>query len=288
MNMKKGILLAVVIVLSTVGFAQAQEGELSGNVGITYLSKFIWRGFAWYDSDSATKNSVDLDLYGTGLGLNVAWYLPMTSGHVNAERVDLTLSYSGSYLEGETYATDYTLGWMYYTFPDQPSGGNLDYVKSSGDFSGLFSDMQEIFVSLSWPEICPAGVVPSYTVVRMWASESGSAISRGLSELGAGGFGGWLHVLGLGYDLPVEDLLPELPEQILHLSLDVTYNDGVLGVDNDWSHAVLGATTDFDLGNDLTLTPGVFYQQAFEHTNLLSEHTFDDQLWCSLGLKYSF
>jgi hypothetical protein len=259
MNMKKGILLAVVIVLSTVSFAQAQEGELSGDVDVTYLSKFIWRGYAWYDSDSATKTSVNLDLYDTGLGLNVAWYLPMTSGHVNDERVDIALSYSGSCLEGETYATNYAIGWMYYTFPDQPSGGSL----TSSATSAILSDLQEIFVSLSWPDICPAGVVPSYTVVRMWASESGSAISRALSNIGAGGFGGWLHVLGMGYDLPVEDLLPELPEQILHLSLSMTYNDGVLGVDNDWSHAVLGATTVFDLGNDLTLTRGVYYQSSW-------------------------
>jgi hypothetical protein len=277
MNMKKGILLAVVIVLSTVGFAQAQEGELSGDVDITYMSKFIWRGFAWYDSDSATKTSVNLDLYGTGLGLNVAWYLPMTSGHVNAERVDLTLAYSGSCLEGETYATDYTLGWMYYTFPDQPSGGSL----TSSATDAFLSDIQEFFVSLSWPDICPAGVVPSYTALRMWASEGGSALSRTLSA--AGGFGGWLHVLGMGYDMPVEDLLPDLPEQILHLSFATVYNDGVLGADQDWSHAVLGVTTDFDLGNDLTLTPGVYYQSSWE-----DDVNDDDELWCSLGLKYSF
>jgi len=218
------------------------------------------------------------------LGLNVAYYLPNTGGHENEKRVDMTLSYSGSCLEGETYATNYMIGWTYYAFPDQPSGGSL----TSTATDAFMSDFQEILLSLSWPDICPAGVVPSYTVVRLWASESGSALSRYLSNIGAGGFGGWLHVLGLGYDMPVEDLLPDLPEQILHLSLSMTYNDGVLGVDNDWSHAVLGVSTDFDLGNDLTLTPAVYYQEAFEHTNSTSTHYFDDQFWCSLGLKYSF
>ena len=37
MNMKKGILLAVVISLCTAGFAQAQEGELSGTLDVYTL-----------------------------------------------------------------------------------------------------------------------------------------------------------------------------------------------------------------------------------------------------------
>lgn len=271
--MKKGILLTAVVLLSTAGFAQAQD-ELSGTVDLTYLSKYIWRGFALYDSQSAIQASIDLDLYGTGFGLNVLWSRANTNGFENAEEIDLTLSYSSSLFEYETYATDYTVGWMYYNYPDQPTGGsNIDWT----------SDLQEFFASLSWPEICPEGVVPSYTIIRMWTSESDSFLSRGLSQAGAGGFGGWLHILGLSYDLPVEDLIPDLPEQILHLSAAMVYNDGVRGADNDWSHAVLGVSTDFDLGNDLTFTPGVYYQSSWEDT--VNE---SNELWCSLSVKYAF
>ena len=260
--MKKGILLAAVILLSTAGFAQAQE-ELSGTIDVTYLSAYMWRGFdkyPGYHGEGAIQPSIDLDLYGTGLGLNVLWSRANTSRFENDEEVDLTLSYSSSCYDYETYATDYTVGWMYYNYPDMPTN----------------VDKQEFFASLSWPDICPEGVVPSYTIIRHWASESGSLI-RGIS--------GWMHIFGLGYDLPVEDLLPDLPEQILHLSLAVVYNEGMAAanVDHDWSHAVLGVSTEFDLGNDVTLTPGVYYQSSWEETVNGS-----DEIWCSLSVSYPF
>ncbi|GAF68058.1 unnamed protein product, partial [marine sediment metagenome] len=84
-------------------------------------------------------------------------------------------------------------------------------------------------------------------------------------------------------DLPVEDLLPDLPEQILHLSLAMVYNDGAMAANHDWSHAVLGVSTDFDLGNDVTLTPGVYYQSSWEDTVNGS-----DEIWCSLSVSYPF
>ncbi len=282
--MKKGILLTAVILLSTAGFVQAQE-ELSGTVGINYLSKYIWRGFALYDNQSAIQTSIDVDLYGTGFGLNVLWSRANSSGFENTEWVNLTLSYSSSCFEYETYATDYAVGWMYYNYPDQPTGGTSFLTSSARRAQN--SDLQEFFASFSWPEICPEGIVPSYTIVKMWVSESGSEMNRGLSSAGVDGLGGWFHILGLGYDLPVENLLPDFPEQILHLSAAMVYNDGVnIGddVDNDWTHAVLGVSTDFDLGNDLTLTPGVYHQNSFKHRVNRDE----DITWASLSLTYAF
>jgi hypothetical protein len=268
MNMKKGILLTVVILLSTAGFVQAQE-ELSGTIDITYLSAYMWRGFDRYPGahgEGAIQPSIDVDLYGTGFGLNVLWSRANTSkvkdlSFENEEEVDLTLSYSSSLYEYETYATDYTVGWVYYEFPDMPSNR---------------ADMQEFFATLSWPEICSEGVVPSYTIIRLWASESGSPINDR---------SGWMHVFGFSYDLPVEDLIPDLPEQILHLSLAIVYNEGMYAsnADHDWSHAVLGVSTDFDLDNDLTLTPGVYYQSSWEDTVNPS-----DEIWASLSVSYPF
>jgi hypothetical protein len=279
MNMKKGILLAVVIFLITVGFAQAQEGELTGTLDVTYRSAFTWYGIDFNPGahgKGSTETTLDLDLYGTGLGLSTKWIL-MNSGSVgngslvDAEQLWLTLSYGGSCLEYETYTTNYKVGWTYYNFP-----------KLSSDFV----DVQEMFASLSWPEICPAGVVPSYTLVRMWKAKSGPYIGPGGSVNPTHDISGWVHILGLGYDLPVEDLLPDLPEQVLHLSSALVYNEGAgaSGVDHDWSHFVLGVSTDFDLGNNLTLTPGVYHQHTFEYT----VNPDEDLTWASVGLKYAF
>jgi hypothetical protein len=280
MNMKKGILLAVLVFLSTAGFAQAQDGELTGSIEAVYRSAYTWYGIdrtVGAHGKGVTESTLNLDLYGTGLGASVKWVLP-NSGSVgngslvNAEELWVTLTYGGSCLEYETYATNYTIGWTYYDFPDQPSS---------------LVDTQELFASLSWPEICEAGVVPSYTIVRMWKSESGRPSSptaaRGLPQ---GDISGWVHILGFGYDLPIEDLLPDLPEQVLHLSSAVVYNEGAgaTGVDHDLSHFVLGVSTDFDLGNNLTLTPGVYHQHTFERT----VNGDKDLTWVSVGLNYAF
>jgi len=257
--MKKVILLTAAILLSTTAFAQ--EGELSGTVDVTFLSQYIWHGIRMYGEKSAIQPSIDLDLYGTGLGLNVLMLRANSSGYEAGEELRYTLTYDNKVFENETYATNYQIGWTYYDFP---------HVSSD------VGDLQEMFATLSLPEICPEGVVPSYTVLRMWASE-GLSLSREIS--------GWLHILGLDYDLTLEGLLPDIPEQILHLSAAMVYNDGAAAanVDHDWSHAVFGVSTDFDLGYECTLRPGVYYQSSWDDSVNPS-----DEFWCSVGLSYAF
>ena len=265
---KKVILLTVVILLSTAGFAQAQEDKLGVTFDVTYLSSYIWRGIDVYGrgGHSAIQPSIDIDFYGTGFGTKVFWSRAVGSGYENLEEIDLTLYYYNDIYEDEIYATNYRVGWGYYGYPDEP---------------GSERNFQEFFASLSWPKICPAGVVPSYTIIRMWPSEGGSIRNEN---------GGWIHVLGLGYDLTVPELVPEIPEQVLHLSANLVYNDGVGAsyagngsVDHDWTHMVFGLSTDFDLGNNLTFCPGLYYQASMDDSV-----NPDDETWVSLSLKYKF
>jgi hypothetical protein len=268
---KKAILLTIVILLSVGTLAQAQEGELGVTYQISYLSRYIWRGIDVYEnSHSAIQPAtLDVDLYGTGLGVKLFWSRATGNGFENVEEMDLTLYYNSDLYEGETYATNYGLGWTYYGYPDEP--------RSQRDF-------QEMFASLSWPELCPAGIVPSYTVILMWPSEGDSALN---------GNGGWLHVFGLGYDVTCPELAPEIPEQVVHLSANLVYNGGVGGgytpisangaVDHDWSHFVFGASTDIDLGNNLAFCPGLYYQASMEDSV-----NDEDETWVSLSLKYKF
>ena len=201
---KQALLLTVVILLSVGTLAQAQDG-ISGTYEITYLSRYIWRGFDVYeDNHSAIQPlSLDLDLYGTGFGVKLFWSRAWNAGHENTEEMDVALYYTNEIYEDEMYATNYKIAWGYYGYPDEP--------RSVRDF-------QEFLVSLAWPKVCPAGVVPSYTIVRMWPSEGESDRNDN---------GGWLHILGVGYDLTVPELTPEISEQVVHLSADLVYNDGV-------------------------------------------------------------
>lgn len=159
----KGILLTAVVLLAEVGSVQAQEGKLSGTIDLTCHSSYIWRGFDYFGpgGHSAIQPGIDIDLYGTGFGVDVSWLRAVRGGFENAETLNLTLYYASSLSEGETYATDYKLGWVYYGYPDEPRSGSARCQAA---------DMQEIFVALSWPKICPAGIVPSYTIRNLPAA----------------------------------------------------------------------------------------------------------------------
>jgi len=267
---KKGILLTVVILLSAAGLAQALEGELHGVLDFTYQSKYIWRGFDVYGDKSAIQPSIDLDLYGTGFGINIMAHRANSSGYENGEKWDYTVYYGNSIFEGESYATNYRLGYVYYNFPDSSS-----HSKNS-------IDLQEMQLVLSWPEICPAGVVPSYVLVKMWPSNSNTLASE---------FSGWAHIFMLDYGLNLGTLIPDMPEQVLNLHTEMVYNDGVglnlatgQVVEHDWSNIVFGVSTDFDLGNNLTLTPGLYHQVTMED----SVNDDKDETWVTLSMKYKF
>ncbi|MDD5458210.1 MAG: hypothetical protein PHF37_02305 [Phycisphaerae bacterium] len=264
--MKKGTVLAILVVLmgiTAVGSAEEMNNELHGTFQVDTMTKYMWRGFDRYDDHGAVNTTVNLDLYGTGFGLSVMYSQPLSSGYENLKWIPTTLYYHNNVMEGESSQIDYTVGYAYYNF--------LDNSRKS-------IDLQELFASFSLPNICPMGVVPSYTIVRMWPSNSGSTAS-------AIEAGGWIHVFGLGYDGLT------LGEQPIHLLADITYNDGTgisptitTPVEHDWSHMVIGAETTFELCENLSFKPGVYFQRAWEST----VNTESDELWAVGSLIYSF
>ena len=269
---KKGILLLAVILLSTGGLVQAQERKLTGTIDVTYLSKYVWRGYDIYDDKSAIQPSIDLDLYGTGFGMNIMGHRANSDGHEDGERWDYTLYYYNSLFGDEAYATNYRLSWVYYNYPDNDK---------------KTYDLQEINAALSWPKILPIeGLVPTYVLVKLWPSCSGQHLNRALRAAHAGQVGGWAHIFMLDYPWAVqtEGLLPGITEQVLNLHTEFIYNDGALGADHDWSNTVLGISTDFDLGHNLTFTPGVYHQITMDK----SVNDDKDETWVSLGMKYRF
>jgi len=262
---KKGILLAAVILLSTAGFVQAQESELGVTLDVTYVSKYIWRGIDKLDDKAALQPSINIDLYDTGFSFNVWSSFAGSSGTsttstVNAEEWRYILTYGDSLFDGENYKTNYAASWVYYDYPDMASKD---------------ADAQEFNVALSWPDICPGGIVPSYTIVYMWPAQGG-----GLAR----GYSGFIHVVGLSYDLTVPGLLPDTPEQVISLSAAATYNDGAVSeaVDHDWSHILWGISTSFDCGAG-TLKPALYYQTSMDD----SVNT-EDEFFTGLSYTVSF
>jgi hypothetical protein len=276
MTMGRKSLVTAVFLLAMVGIVQAQNSELHGSVDLTYQSKYIWRGFDVYNDKSAVQPSLDLDLFGTGLGVNVMGHRANSSGYENAERWDYTLYYQNGLFQDEAYAMMYRLGWVYYNYPDLNSS---------------LADLQEIHTVLSFPKVIPCGIVPSYVLVKLWPTSSGSLVAKkvdlttGLPSKGTAS--GWAHIFMLDYPLKVGGILPDTPEQVFNLHTELVFNDGVgpagQDVDSDWSNLVFGVSTGIDLSKELVLTPGVYHQISMDSS-------VDDQneTWATLSLTYKF
>jgi len=280
--MKKGILLIAVVLLGIAGVALAAEtkpstdtqldtqaNKLSVTFEVKYLSRYIWRGFDSYPNDhSAIQPSIDVDLFGTGLGVKVFHSRANRSGFEDNKEIDTTLYYKNGLFDKEAYAIKYTVGWTYYNFPDNPRKGT---PKGWGD-------MQEAFAGFAFPNICPLGIIPSYTAVLMWPAVSDSYGSDN---------GGWAHIFGLDYALTVPGYRPDTPEQVINLHAETVYNDGVgpagESVDHDWSHALFGISTDFTIFKNLIFTPAVYYQSSWDDSV-----NPNDETWVSLSAKYKF
>lgn len=269
--MKSRILLAAVVLFCAMGLAQAQDSELHGSVDLTYQSKYIWRGFDVYGDKSAVQPSLDLDLFGTGLGINVMSHRANSSGYEERERWDYTLYYQNMLYPDEAYALMYRLGWVYYNFPQ----GNASEA-----------DLQELHSILSLPKAIPGGIVPSYVLVKLWPSSSGSMV--GSHSPSGGTASGFAHIFMLDYPLTVGGILPDTPEQVINLHAEVIYNDGVgpggQNVDHDWSNAVFGISTGFNLSEELVLTPGVYHQVTMDD----SVNQDKSETWLTLSMTYNF
>jgi hypothetical protein len=276
--MRQLAFLAVVLAATSLTLAQDWEGDLvgaeatgdlHGMVGATWDSQYMWRGFKVFGSKSATHVLGDLNLWETGFGISAAGHYANGSGYVNATRWDYTAYYQNGLFTGESYATNFRVGWVYYDYPDAPSD---------------WADLQEAHAILSWPNLLPIeGLCPSYVVAKTWPSKGSSYLDNA---------SGWYHILMLDYGFTVAGLLPDMPEQLIRLHGEVVYNSGTVPyygaeMDSGFSHAVIGVATDIEVMPNLTITPAVYYQPTFEG-DLKDINDGSDEVWASVGLAYKF
>jgi hypothetical protein len=281
--------VSVLAVLLAAASATGQEwegdllqegGKLHALVGITWDSKYIWRGFDIFDDESATHLTVDLNLFETGFGISAVGHRANSSGFEDRERWDFMAYYQGGILAGDYLATNFRVGYVYYLYPELNQGESLD--------------LQEGQLVLSWPNLLPIpGLQPSYAVIAIGQGKTGSIIADGGS--------GVLHIGMLDYSFAIPGFMPGTEEQVIILHSELVYNDGVTitparprndwtvvypNPDHDFSNAVFGASTDIplDVGGNLLLTPSVYYQKTLNNT--INED--DSEFWVSIGLKYMF
>jgi hypothetical protein len=257
-NAKQEIFPIAVILLSThtVWAANEQKRDLGVALDVTYMSKYIDKGGRYFGSKSAIVENLDIDLYGTGLGLLVHNRRANSSGYENREKFKYGAYYRDSLFDGEPHNTTYRITWYYHNYVDEPRDK---------------ANKHEWIFDFAWPELLPGGPVPRYTAWYMYPAGSGWENSD---------VTGWLHRVELGYDLTIS----ELPEQVFHLFASSSYNDGLgSGRDHDWAFGTFGVSTKLKLTESLSFIPALYYQSSWEDT--VNEH---DELYCRLCMRYKF
>ena len=284
--MKRMVFLAILLAAVAApgqdweGDLQTEGGKLHTMVGLTWDSKYVWRGFDIYDDEGAMHMLVDLNLFETGFGVSLVGHRATSGGFEDRERWDGTVYYQSGLFGGESYATNYRAGFVYYLYPELNGGESLDMIEGQ--------------LILSWPKILPIrGLQPSYAVIAMGQASTPSILADGGS--------GVMHIGMLDYGFSIPGIIPEILEHVITLHAELVYNDGVTitparprndwvvvhrNPDHDFSHAVFGASTDVPLGagGNLLLTPSVYYQNTMNDT--INED--DSEFWVSIGLKYTF
>ena len=145
--MKKVILFVPCLLIASPNLARAEKGKLDVTFDLTYLSKWLSKGAEAYGQQGALFKTLDVDLYGTGFGVKVTHRNATSSGYVDNQRFDFRPYYKSQIFEGEPYATNYRVGWVYYNFPEFQSGE---------------MGLQEGQAVFSWPNLLPIkGLCPS-------------------------------------------------------------------------------------------------------------------------------
>jgi len=279
--MKKLVLISVLLCGSITGLLQAQEilgfgADVSGSVELTYQSLYMWRGFNVFQDKSAVQLTADVKFAETGFGINVAGHRANSSGQELNERWDYSAYYQNKLFSSSPMVTNFRLGYVYYNYPDRSDRPLVNGVRTSEE-----ADLDEIHLILAWPEMLGVkGLVPMYALVKLWPQDSGSA---------AGNASGFAHIFMMDYTFMIPGYTAEIPEIPIRFHSELVYNDGVdprpggPGVDHDWSDFVIGAATDIEVLDTITITPSVNYQISMER-----DVDTSNEFWATLGAKWMF
>jgi hypothetical protein len=237
------------------------ESKIQVELSATVQSKHMWHGFDLYDDHGVFMPAAGITLADTGFSGKIIGAYPLSGGMENSVQLLYAAFYTGAFLKDTRYITNFTTDYFYYGMP------RIDGAKS---------DIQEVGSTFSWPKLLgDSGLLPNYYFGILWPSRSESNME---------GSEGYIHVFGLAYNFAVTDFWAVGKSQDFRLSSDITYNDGYGSgfAKHDWSHVVLGVSTNLGIGN-LMIMPYVNYQISMEDS--VNE---EDELWCGANLTYRF
>jgi opacity protein-like surface antigen len=261
----KRILLIAIVLLNAVLFAaaaeteQPKEQEKKKELGISfeeqYHSQWLSKGVQAYRKQGAFFEILDVDFYGSGFGLQVI-HRHATQGYVNKQRFDYRPYVRGRLFKEKPYEMKYDIGVEYEHYP------RLATHKSYTSYEWQFG--------FSWPNILPKGFVPGYIAHYEYPVHHNFRLN----------YAGWVHRFKLDYYMDVPQLLPKP----LCLSSEVAYTDKLGGASSDWSYAVFGLGTKFDLTKNLTFGPAVYHQITMDKSVARQKSI----TYCILSMKYKF
>jgi hypothetical protein len=287
--MKKMVLLIAVVLFGTVApVLAAGDGGLHGDIGYTYDTQYVFRGFLSYGADSGSHPFVDLDLFGSGFHLETIYNVANGGDNEISKRFDYSLYYAGAIAPEETYAAMYKVGYRYFNYPQMRSHGSYESPRNPGSV-----DLQEVYAGFAFPKLLGVkGLVPGYVFIKGWPGSEDTLV--GDRNPNGGSYSGTAHVFMLDYALPLENISSEIPKQDLNFHIETVYNNHMdprpAGgyTSSDWTHVMFGVSTDFDLGNSLIFTPGIWHQITMEDDSMKGVSPDHSMTWATMTAKYKF
>ncbi len=265
--MRKGITVIIIMVLSATAFAGPAESnspgekKLSVTFDLTYMSRYMSKGFSSYGPRGAFFETMSVDLWDTGFGVSVGHQSALGSGYVNKHRFNYGVYYSNSFFKDRVYETKFRVDWIY-----------KDYYKRASEKS----DAQNMIFDFSWPNILPIKNLSPYYIADYEYPAGSNYGNRTIS--------GFVHRFGLAYNLTI----PELPKP-LKLTAETAYNDGFNNkpshyIDHDWAYSTFGISTVIPVNKNLSFVPAL-YQQITMDKSVNDKH---DITYCKISMKYKF
>ncbi len=157
---KKGTFIAMAVAVLLGGITSHKAlAEVSTSGNITYVTKYIWRGFDLAPSgEPAIQGGISIDT-GKGIALDI-WGSYAQDSDSQLDELDYTLSWSGQVTESLEMSAGYTL----YTFPSVVSAAEAQ------------TESREAFIGFAFPE---AFMSPSLTFYNDWEDGDGTYIFLG-------------------------------------------------------------------------------------------------------------